>query len=398
MSSASCLVINTGSSSVKFAVFNNDTDTPHCWGQVSHLFSDKATLSFSTQDGTTDTPFPGADHNIGMEAILSALTEHNVMQNLLAVGHRVVHGGPQVSDAQFISPDVISLIEKYAEFAPLHNPANLAGIDACRRFNQSIPQVAVFDTAFHHGLSKVASSYAIPSAWQQQFGIRRFGFHGINHHYVAHRTTALLQQEGLSSVVSAHLGNGCSVCAIKDGRSVDTSMGFTPLEGLVMGTRCGDLDPGLFEYLCQKLNMNVASLTRQLNRESGLKGVSCVGSDMREILQARSQGNEQAALAIEIFCYRLAKYIASYVVPLNGIDMLVFTAGIGEHAPDIRTYTVDWLSALGFELDSTQNQSSAGGMRMISSTSSKPVYIIPANEEWMIARQTFQVLNQMGEH
>lgn len=396
MSSNSCLVINTGSSSVKFAVFRADSDQPFCWGQVAHLFSDTSELTFATSNQSAHQRLPQADHSDALEAILSKLTEYNVLDSIIAIGHRVVHGGPSVNQPQVITSSTIDLIKQFSEFAPLHNPANLAGIEACQRFNPALPQIAVFDTAYHTTLSDTASHYAIPLEWQQQFGIKRFGFHGINHHYIAQASRPFLTDSDGKGVVSAHLGNGCSVCAIKDGLSVDTSMGFTPLEGLVMGSRCGDLDPGLFEYLCDKLNTNVARLTEQLNRQSGLKGLSGISGDMRLLLQARDQGNENAALAIELFCYRLAKYIASYVVPLNGIDMVVFTAGIGEHAPAIRAQTIAWLSSLNFEVDSTLNQNHQQGIRAISTHHSKPVYVIPANEEWMIAQQSFQLLQHSG--
>lgn len=396
MSSSSCLVINTGSSSVKFAVFRADSDQPLCWGQVAHLFSDASALTLATDSEKVHQSLPQANHSDALEAILSKLTEYDILNSVIVIGHRVVHGGPSANQPDIITSSTIDLIKQFSEFAPLHNPANLAGIEACQRFNPDLPQIAVFDTAFHTTISDRASRYAIPLEWQQQFGIKRFGFHGINHHYIAQASRPLLAAYGANGVVSAHLGNGCSVCAIKDGVSVDTSMGFTPLEGLVMGSRCGDLDPGLFEYLCDKLNTNVAALTEQLNRQSGLKGLSGISGDMRLLLQARDQGNENAALAIELFCYRLAKYIASYVVPLNGIDMVVFTAGIGEHAPTIRAQTMAWLSPLNFDVDAKLNENQEQGIRIISTHRSKPVYVIPANEEWMIAQQCFQLLQCSG--
>ena len=398
MSSDFCLVINTGSSSVKFAVYARDTKAPSYWGQVSNLFSDDATLQFISAGTNHEQRLSNADHRSAVEAVLRTLQHQDAINNLIGVGHRVVHGGTRANKAEFINAATLALIEQCIEFAPLHNPANLAGIHACHCFIPHLPQIAVFDTAFHASLEPVASSYAIPMAWQQQFGIRRFGFHGINHHYIAQATAELFPpttaQGGGNNVVSAHLGNGCSVCAIKDGRSVDTSMGFTPLEGLIMGTRCGDLDPGLAEYLCKKLNTNIEALTEQLNRNSGLLGVSGVSSDMRQLLLARDQGDVHAALAIEMFCYRLAKYIASYAVPLGSIDMLVFTAGIGEHAAAIRARTVAWLSAFNFQLATDANAAKAQGIRLISTPQSNPIYIIPANEEWMIAQQTFQLLDQ----
>ncbi|MBA54005.1 MAG: acetate kinase [Pseudomonadales bacterium] len=397
MPSGSCLVINTGSSSVKFAVFNTDSNQPFCQGQVTHLFSDSTELTITTQSDKTRQNLAQANHADALEAILTKLNELGILDDVMVIGHRVVHGGPNANQPELISTSTLDLIKQCSEFAPLHNPANLAGIEACQRFNPTLPQIAVFDTAFHSTLNDLSSHYAIPLEWQQQFGIKRFGFHGINHHYIAQTSQRLLPDPAARGVVSAHLGNGCSVCAINDGRSVDTSMGFTPLEGLVMGSRCGDLDPGLLEYLCEKLNTDITDLTQQLNRQSGLQGLSGISGDMRLLLEARDQGNERAALAVELFCYRLAKYIASYVVPLQGIDMLVFTAGIGEHAPAIRSQTVAWLAPLNFELDTTLNQHTQQAIRAISTTGSKPVYVIPANEEWMIAQQCFQLLNRSGE-
>ncbi|MEE2732379.1 MAG: acetate kinase [Pseudomonadota bacterium] len=397
MSSGSCLVINTGSSSVKFAVFRATDDQPLCSGQVAGLHSigthsASAELTFSAAQSTLQRSLPNADHQAALNTILALLNEYDILDSVIAVGHRVVHGGPRAHKAEPITDDILGLIQEYAEFAPLHNPANLAGIEACQRFAPTLPQIAVFDTAFHSTLNPVASHYAIPMQWQRQFGIKRFGFHGINHHYIAQASEPLLQQTGARSLVSAHLGNGCSVCAIRDGISVDTSMGFTPLEGLVMGSRSGDLDPGLPEFLCSKLNLDIAALTHQLNHQSGLKGVSGSSGDMRLLLQARARGDEQAALAFELFCYRLAKYIASYAVPLQGVDMLVFTAGIGEHAAEVRARTVEWLAALDFTLDPTLNSAPQQGLRLVSGNGSKPVYVIPANEEWMIAQQAFQCL------
>lgn len=396
MSDNAVLVINGGSSSVKFAVFRENAAQPDCYGQASGLGTAQASLTYTLNDNEHSDTLPSANHHCALEKILAGLDQAGVLQSIQAVGHRVVHGGHQATQAVVLSSDTRQRIEDNIEFAPLHNPANLAGIEACEQHSPTLPQVVVFDTAFHSTLPAIAHTYAVPVSWRQQLGVRRFGFHGINHHYIAETAGRILRSENLPSrIVSAHLGNGCSVCAIKDGKSVDTSMGFTPLEGLVMGSRCGDLDPGLAEYLCTKLDVNIETLTRQLNRDSGLLGVSGSSSDMRKVLQASAEGQTDATLAVELFCYRLAKYIASYLVPLGSIEMIVFSAGIGEHSAHVRQRTVQWLSALGFALDDTANHASPAkqqSIRNIAAAHSRPVYVIPANEEWMIAQLTFQQL------
>ena len=252
----------------------------------------------------------------------------------------------------------------------------------------------MFDTAFHGTLPPVAYHYAIPARWQQEWGIRRYGFHGISHHYIATQLPALMQQPAESiHAVSAHLGNGCSLCAIKGGISVDTSMGFTPLEGLMMGTRCGDFDPGLHAYLCDRLQVDIHGLTALLNREAGLKGVSGISNDMRACLQAADEGNAAAALAVELFCYRLAKQIAACIVPLGRIDALVFTAGIGENAAPIRARVAMLLQGLGFRLDETRNQERSDKARNLALPGSPAIWTIPTREEGMIAQQALTLLN-----
>lgn len=395
MSPNTSLVINCGSSSVKFAVFAAGNQHPLCSGQVSALKSSRAALTWRASSQQWSQALPNASHKHAIETIMSCLEQHGFTQELNSVGHRVVHGGSDARMPLLINQHVEKLIQRNSEFAPLHNPANLAGIAAIKALTPNLPQVAVFDTAFHHTLPKVAKTYAIPLEWQHQFGVQRFGFHGINHHYIATCTTDLLRQYPWPNrVVSAHLGNGCSVCAIMDGKSIDTSMGFTPLEGLVMGTRSGDIDAGILEFLCEKLNIDLHELTFQLNQKSGLKGLSGISGDMKNLLQERENNNPKAALAIDLFCYRLAKYIASYQVPLQGQPAIVFTGGIGEYAPAIRQSTTAWLAPLGFRLDDEKNERQNSQARLISAEGSPPMFVIPANEEWMIAQQTFELLNQ----
>ena len=394
MSPSTLLVFNCGSSSVKFAIFNQQQQTPLCHGQASEVPSGKGQLTLTHNGDTESRPLQQNHHRGAVEQILQRLEQTHLLPEVIAVGHRVVHGGAGAQDALSIDTDVRALIEDCTDYAPLHNPVNLAGIDAVARQFPHLPQVAVFDTAFHSQLPAVARYYAVPKQWRKDWGVQRYGFHGINHHYIAQRMATVLEQPGEQQrVISAHLGNGCSVCAIKGGRSLDTSMGFTPLEGLVMGTRCGDLDPGLMEYLCQKLNLDITGLTDQLNHNAGLQGISGHSSDMQALLRASDQGDEDATLAIELFCYRLAKYIAAYFVPLGGLDALVFTGGIGEHASAIRERTLRWLAPLGLCLDPRRNHQPGATPACISAPDSIPVYVVPANEEWMIARQCFELLN-----
>lgn len=392
MMTKSVLVINCGSSSVKFAVFNIADENLLCSGQVSALNSPQSFLRSSINGLETIRPLPNASHAGALESILSLLQESKLFHSIQAVGHRVVHGGANCSEPMLIDAATEAVIATNSEFAPLHNPANLEGIRAIKLLAPALPQVAVFDTAFHSTLPPVSYRYAVPVEWFEQHGIRRYGFHGINHHYIANQVSTLLPTQSQHLVVSAHLGNGCSVCAIKDGKSVDTSMGFTPLEGLVMGTRCGDLDAGLLEFLCEKLNLNIQDLTTTLNKQCGLKGLSGHSEDMRTLLRLSEAGDCNATLAIELFCYRLAKYIASYMVPLGGVPIIVFTGGIGEHAPLIRQRALEWLAPLGFQLDKQANERKQEGVRRISVKSSPPIYVIPANEEWMIAQQTQNLL------
>lgn len=397
------LVLNCGSASVKFALFASDLQGRDalCDGIASRVNEPgHGHLLVRSAGQQLEMPLSGAgDHRVAIATIAARLRELGWLEQVRAVGHRVVHGGNQFCAPTLVTPVVESAIERFGVYAPLHNPVNLLGVRLCRQYLPNIPHIAVFDTAFHSTLPPVAFHYAIPTDWQQDLGIRRYGFHGINHHYVSTRLPELLQcPVDQVRAVSAHLGNGCSLCAIKGAISVDTSMGFTPLEGLMMGSRCGDLDPGLHEYLCDRLNVDIRTLTDLLNKEAGLKGVSGVSNDMRQCLQAADDGNHQAQLAVELFCYRLAKHIASCIVPLGAIDAIVFTAGIGEHAAPIRSRVIALLHGLGFRLDHDANQQPSSCDRNIALPGTPPVLVIPAREEWLIARQSAQLLATQGVH
>lgn len=399
------LVLNSGSSSVKFAVFdvkpeNDDILTPLCQGNASRLNESNAgDFRLEWQDRQERFALSRNDHQGAIDTILSRLRTQGLLQQIAVVGHRVVHGGDLYRAPIQVDAQVLATLETCSAFAPLHNPPNLAGIRICQQRLPATPQIAVFDTAFHGSLPPVAYHYAIPRQWQRDWGVRRYGFHGISHHYIATQLPRLIAgpADGIHAV-SAHLGNGCSLCAIKNGISVDTSMGFTPLEGLMMGSRSGDLDPGLHEYLCEKLQLDIRELTALLNREAGLKGVSGLSNDMRTCLQAADAGNADAQLAVELFCYRLAKHIAACIVPLGRIDALVFTGGIGENAAPIRARVIALLKGLGFRLDATLNQQRSENARNIAAAASPAIWVIPTQEEGMIARQSLALLNEKGCH
>ena len=397
------LVLNCGSSSVKFALFalagaGTEPHPPLCSGSASRLNdAARARLKLRLNGETLVEQLGTTGYDNAIEVIVGHLRDRHLLDNLDVAGHRVVHGGDAFRTPTWIDSNVCAAIEHFADYAPLHNPANLAGIRALQRLLPALPQIAVFDTAFHTSLAPVAYHYAVPAEWYHRFGVRRYGFHGINHQAMASTLPGLLGIDpDQLRAVSAHLGNGCSLCAIHGRQSVDTSMGFTPLEGLVMGTRSGDLDPGLHEYLCHRLNISLEDLTALLNHEAGLKGVSGISNDMRELLQAATAGHTGALLAVELFCYRLAKSIASYIVPLGRIDTIAFTGGIGENAAPVRERVIGYLHGLGFRLDSEANSLHTNMPRNIAAPATPPVWIIPAREEWEIASEAATLIHATG--
>jgi acetate kinase len=342
------------------------------------------------------------DHKIGIEYILGVLSsaKHGCIKNLeeiSAVGHRVVHGGELFTESKLVNEEVIQALEKYTELAPLHNPPNLKGIYGLRALIPSIPQVAVFDTAFHTTMPKHAYMYAIPYLLYKKYGIRRYGFHGTSHRFVAARACEILGShcKGLK-IITCHLGNGASVCAIKDGISVDTSMGFTPIEGLIMGTRSGDIDTGAVTFIMDKEKIGTKSTSVLFNKHSGLLGISGISSDMREIREAANKGDERCLLAIRMFDYRVKKYIGSYAAAMGGIDVLVFTGGIGENSDTTRTGICEGLEFLGIELDEQVNTGSRGKETIISKKDTRvKVMVVPTNEELMIAIDTQKIIEEM---
>ncbi len=339
------------------------------------------------------------NHDQGVNFIIGMLTDPgrgviSSVNEISGIGHRVVHGGEEFTASVIITDGVIEKIKKYADLAPLHNPPNLMGITACRKLLPAAVQVACFDTAFHHSLEPRAYLYAIPYGLYKKFGIRRYGFHGTSHLYVAKRLANLLNTEKEKlNIITCHLGNGCSITAIEKGMSVDTSMGFTPLEGLVMGTRSGDIDPAILFYLNGK-GYSCEELNNLLNKKSGLLGISEISNDMRNLIEAQSRGDIRARIAIDIFCYRIRKYIGSYMAVLGTTDAIVFTGGIGENNAMVRRESVNGLQALGIELDAGRNDAAQRAESLISADASRvKVFVIPTNEELMTARHTMNVLN-----
>jgi len=396
------LVLNCGSSSVKYTFFDMRDEKRIAKGYIESIGLPEAFFihQVAGQEEIKE-PCKVQNHTEAVNLILQTLIDprHKVLENIKeisAVGHRVVHGGEKFAKPALINKDVLEDIRKCFVLAPLHNPHNYAGIMACEKLLPGVPEVAIFDTAFHQTIPYYAYFYGLPYSLYQRYNIRRYGFHGTSHAYVAQRAAKMLQKpiEELK-LITCHLGNGCSITAIDRGLSIDTSMGFTPLEGLVMGTRCGDIDPAILIHLQTVENMPVEDINSLLNKKSGLLGLSGLTNDMRTILKAVADGSERAKIAFDVFCYRVKKYISSYYGVLGGADALVFTAGIGENSPTVRENCCNGLSNLGITVDQVPNNAPSRGERMISTPDSKvKVMVIPTNEELMIARETVEVLTK----
>jgi len=386
------LVINSGSSSLKFSLIDSSSEEVLVQGLAESLGSADAALHVSRPGLPRETrPIPGARHSEAMAAVLGVIEGCHVG----AVGHRVVHGGEAFSGSVPIDGETLAAIRGCVPLAPLHNPANLAGIEAARERFPSLPHVAVFDTAFHQTMPPRAFHYALPHALYERHKVRRYGFHGTSHRFVSAEAARLMEKNpGDLHLITAHLGNGCSACAVKDGLSVDTTMGFTPLEGLVMGTRSGDIDPNLHEFLANTLGKSLAEITAMLNRESGLLGISGLSNDMRTLAAAAEDGHAGAGLAIEVFCYRLAKGLLALAAGLDRIDALVFTGGIGEHSAPVREKTLSHLKVLRPAIDADLNlrhgRDSHG--RITTADSALLALVVPTNEELVIAREAARFL------
>ncbi|MFT6284468.1 MAG: acetate kinase [Arenicella sp.] len=384
------LVLNCGSSSIKFAIIDAKTGIAPLHGLAENLGTAASRLGFSFQNKQNNRELPAnANHQQVLVVIADTLKQfEHLSQQIVAVGHRVVHGGETFTRSTLIDDQVKHAIEQTSLMAPLHNPANLAGINSAQISFPHLPHVAVFDTAFFQTMPKHAYLYALPYALYQQHNIRRYGFHGTSHYFVAHEAANALKKELENcNLITAHLGNGCSIAAIRQGKAIDTSLGFTPLEGLVMGTRCGDIDPSLPSYLIEQLGYTASEVSELLNKESGLLGISKLSNDCRTLEQQAKKGNQQAKLALDIFIYRLVKYIGAYLAIVGPLDALIFTGGIGENSAYVRENTINQLGHLGFELDTNKNLHMRFGQSgLISSTSSKLIFAIATNEEWVIAK------------
>ena len=393
------LVINCGSSSLKYQLINSDSEAVLAKGLCERIGIDGSVLTHTPAGKDKvriETPMP--NHTVAVQLVIDALTnaEHGVIKSLDeigAVGHRVVHGGEKFASSVVITDEVMKAIEECNDLAPLHNPANLIGINSCKEIMPNVPMVAVFDTAFHQTMPEKAYLYGLPSEYYEKYKVRRYGFHGTSHDYVSARAAQLLgkKREELKIIV-CHLGNGASVSAVDHGKCVDTSMGLTPLEGLIMGTRSGDMDPAICDFICQKEGLTSAEMNTVLNKKSGVLGMSGVSSDFRDVEAAANEGNHQAAAALDAFYYRVAKYIGAYTAAMNGVDAIAFTAGVGENNIGGRAEICKYLGYLGTEIDSDKNNV-RGEERIISKDGSKVTLMaIPTNEELAIARQTLELV------
>lgn len=388
------LVLNCGSSSLKFALLDPNSGEVALSGLAERLLETAPVITLKDGHEKQTHTLSQSGYAAAMRWILRELQYRGLDQQVTAVGHRVVHGGEQFKTSALITSEVLAAIEVCVPLAPLHNPANLLGIQGAQVAFPDLPQVAVFDTAFHQTMPDYAYHYALPQNLYAELGVRRYGFHGTSHQFVTLKAAEMLGLNYLeTNFVSAHLGNGCSVTAVRGGKSVDTSMGMTPLEGLVMGTRSGDLDPNLHQFIAGKLGLNLDEVTNLLNKKSGLLGLSGLSNDMRQLEAAAGSGHAGAILAIEVFCYRLAKYIAAMSVPLGRIDALIFTGGIGENSPFVRQEVLGLVGILGFAADTEANAAMVRGRAgIITTANSVKAVVVNTNEELMIAWETQSVL------
>ena len=388
------LVINCGSSSLKFQLINSDTEAVLAKGLCERIGID-GRLTYQPAGGektTEDKAMP--THTEAIQFVIDALTdaERGVvgsLEEIGAVGHRLVHGGEKFASSAVITDEMLKAVEECNDLAPLHNPANLIGVDACKKLMPNTPMVGVFDTAFHQTMPEKAYMYGLPYEYYEQYKVRRYGFHGTSHSFVSKRTAEILGQpyNNLKTIV-CHLGNGASICAVENGKSVDTSMGLTPLEGLVMGTRSGDIDPAILEFLAKKEDMDITALMNMLNKKSGVQGMSGLSSDFRDLAAGAAEGNKRAQTALDVFCYRVAKYVGSYTAAMNGVDAIAFTAGIGENDGYVREQVCKYLGYLGIEIDAEANKKRGEEVTISTLDSKVKVLVVPTNEELAIARET----------
>ena len=389
------LVINCGSSSLKFQLINSDSEQVLAKGLCERIGID-GSLTYQPEGGEkvkSDKAMP--THTEAIQFVIDALTDADTgvvksLGEIGAVGHRVVHGGEKFASSVVITDEVKAAIEECNDLAPLHNPANLIGINACQKLMPNTPMVAVFDTAFHQTMPEKAYMYGLPYEYYDKYKVRRYGFHGTSHSFVSKRAAELAGKpyDQVKTIV-CHLGNGASICAVENGKSVDTSMGLTPLEGLVMGTRSGDIDPAILEFISKKEGLDIAGLMNMLNKKSGVFGLSNnLSSDFRDLEDGANSGNNEARIALEVFCYRVAKYVGSYAAAMNGVDVIAFTAGIGENSGTVRTNVAKYLGYLGIGINEDANQKRGEEITISTPDSKVTVMVIPTNEELAIARET----------
>ncbi|MDI6827115.1 MAG: acetate kinase [Armatimonadota bacterium] len=405
------LVVNAGSSSLKYQLIDMSNEEVVAKGIVerigeqgangaglTHEAKGKEKISIKTSVG---------DHMQAMRLVFDTLINEKTgsikdISEIAAIGHRVVHGGETFFESVIIDDKVVDTIARLTQLAPLHNPPNLMGIEAAMRIAPNAPHVAVFDTAFHHTLPRHAYIYALPYEFYQKHGIRRYGFHGTSHKYVSARAAKILEAQGRDKeslkIITCHLGNGASMTAVVGGKSIDTSMGLTPVEGLVMGTRCGDIDPAIIPFLQKELGYSADDIDNIINKKSGLLGISGVSNDMRDIVSEAQAGHKRSQLALDVFCYRIRKYIGAYAAAMGGLDAIVFTAGIGEHTPIVRARVCEGLEFLGIEIDAEKNEACHGECDISKETAKTRVLVIPTNEEIAIARETARVVTGESEN
>ena len=391
------LVVNCGSSTLKFQLIDSETEQVKASGNCERIGLDgRIKYNAGSQKTVLETSLP--DHAVAISRVFDLLTDAkdgviNSLDEIHAIGHRIVHGGEKFSSSVVITEDIIKEIETCNSLAPLHNPANILGIRACQRAMPKIKHVAVFDTAFHQTMPAKAYLYALPKEYYSKYGVRRYGFHGTSHSFVSKRLAELAGLDyGNSKLIICHIGSGASISAVKNGKSIDTSMGMTPLEGLVMGTRSGDIDPAIIEFICQKENISVNEMSVILNKNSGLLGLSGVSNDFRDLQEAAENGNKDAVNSYDVFVYRIIKYIGAYYMALGGADAIAFTAGIGENSSEVRKSIMDGLAAIGVEIDEEANKK-RGEEVLLSTPSSKiPVWSVPTNVELAIARETARLI------
>ncbi|MBO7358158.1 MAG: acetate kinase [Lachnospiraceae bacterium] len=393
------LVINCGSSSLKYQFINSDTEEVMAKGLCERIGIDGSRISYQPKGGDKEeleTPMP--DHTKAVALVIEKLTNASTgvvksLEEIDAVGHRIVHGGEKFASSVVINDEVMKAIEECNDLAPLHNPANLIGINACKALMPSVPMVAVFDTAFHQTMPSKAYLYGIPYEYYEKYKVRRYGFHGTSHDFVSNEAAKFLGKDRKDlKIIVCHLGNGASVSAVMNGKSVDTSMGLTPLEGLIMGTRSGDLDPAIVTFLASKLNVSAEEVLNILNKKSGVQGLSGISSDFRDLEKAFNEGNERAKETLETYCYHVAKYIGAYAAAMNGVDVIAYTAGVGENTAFVRQRVSEYLTYLGTDVDPEKNKL-RGETVVLSSPGSKCVtMIVPTNEELAICRETVRLV------